>query len=432
LKEIVQPLGDIKFAIGGGNICGDRPYREVKLYEMFDFIVATYAEEAFIHILDLLSGKITESNFRGEKKDSYYYLSDKKFKFDTNNLRTVWLPEDNIKSYSGLPIEISRGCIFDCSFCTYTLKGKKKFDYFRREDELVEEFKYNYEQFGVTRYQFVDDTYNDSREKINMLDRVISRLDFNIEFGAYIKPELLVAFPEHQKQLVDQGLRMANLGVESFSEESRRAFKKGKGVENLLNALKQMWEYSISVDKEVDNIVGMIIGGPGESVEDTHKTFEFLKDAEYVHNVMIQPLAFHVPKSTSGENLNELTLNAEKYGYTLKEVKGEIGYRWEGKYMNKRTAVELAEKYSLECNTNKRITDMGAYLFFPFMLGDKCLEFYKNKKSLDDFSLMFNKNWLEDAKGKEVDTVSKTTTIGVAPEKKASTKKGRTGATSTA
>ena len=60
-----------------------------------------------------------------------------------------------------LPLEVARGCIFKCNFCSFPLNGKGKgeairdFSYIR--DELIE----NYELYGIEDYWLTDDTFND-------------------------------------------------------------------------------------------------------------------------------------------------------------------------------------------------------------------------------------------------------------------------------
>lgn len=89
--------------------------------------------------------------------------------FDFNNSQIVWDESDCIRPGEALPIEISRGCIFNCSFCSYPLNGKKKLDFIKKPEVLIEEFTRNYEKFGTTQYIYSDDTHNDSVEKLEML-----------------------------------------------------------------------------------------------------------------------------------------------------------------------------------------------------------------------------------------------------------------------
>jgi len=411
-KKHAQKINaDIKFVVGGARVSSKYPFGNgfEESAKVNDFYVSSFAEEAFIHILDYLSKKVPFC--RGEKYEEFeekYFLSDKIFKFETKNLRTVWLPEDNIKSYQGVPIEISRGCIFNCSFCQFPLRGKTKFDYFRRAEELYEEFTYNYENFGITRYVFVDDTYNDSREKIDMMSEVISKLNFDIEFGSYIKPELLVSFPEHQKQLIDQGLRFSSLGIESFNEESRKVYKKGKNLESILEALENMWKYSVSVDKEIEHQFLMIIGGPGDTVESVLESYEYIKNAKYIVSVHYTVLGLVYGENNLSTDPSSIETNPEKYGYKVyPPQKDGFSLCWESKYMDRQMANKLYKNIIADQNNWNRPSGFTYFVMFAKMLSESSFnEMYKNKDyNFKDFILSADLEWSKKAKNQEIEVI---------------------------
>ena len=334
IHKIKSKFPSLKLILGGGVINTKTYYRynfEFKISpEEFDFIVYGFAEKAFIKILDYLSGK--SSSLATEQLAEYpdtYFVNGKKYGFDIDNLRTVWLPEDAIDKHDFLPIEISRGCIFKCSFCSFELNGKSKFDYFRRVDEIEQEFRHNYEMFGVTEYAFLDDTYNDSREKINLINEVLERLDFDINYCCYIKPELLVSFPEHTQILVDQGLHSADFGVESFHPEARKAYTKGKNLDEMLYSMEKMWYNS---GKKIKNRFFIIAGSPHEPIESTLKTVDFARDAEWIHNVGLNPLRIAKYNPAEDFNFSKIDINPGKYGYEVLGDTDDISVNWKNEH----------------------------------------------------------------------------------------------------
>jgi len=79
-------------------------------------------------------------------------------KFDIVNLAHRFDNTDAILENEALPIELGRGCIFKCKFCSHHNLGKSKFTYQRNFNNIVDEIRYNYENFGTTKYMFLDDT----------------------------------------------------------------------------------------------------------------------------------------------------------------------------------------------------------------------------------------------------------------------------------
>lgn len=356
IEKIKSKYPSLKLVLGGGMI-NTKTYHKFNLNfkvtpEHFDYVVYGFAEKAFIKLLDYLSNK--SSDLVTEQILEYpntYFINGKKYGFEIDNLRTVWLPEDIIDQHDYLPIEISRGCIFKCAFCSFELNGKKKFDYFRRIEEIEQELRYNYENFGVTEYAFLDDTYNDSREKINLMNEVLSRLDFKISFACYLKPELLVSFPEHVDMLVKQGIKSGEFGVESFHPEARKAFGKGKNLDAMLNAIESMWERS---GRKLRTRFFLITGGPHEPVESSLSTLEFCKNAEWIHNVSFNPLKIAKHDLNEEYNYSLIDQNPEKYGYTIPKTNSEDALHWTNEHTSYLELMDLQNTMQLEIDKWRR------------------------------------------------------------------------------
>ena len=75
-------------------------------------------------------------------------------------------------------------------------KNQKDNKYLRSEQSVYDELKNNYENFGVTKYNMLCDTFNETTEKIEMLCRVRDKLKINIKFSSYLRIDLLHAHKE--------------------------------------------------------------------------------------------------------------------------------------------------------------------------------------------------------------------------------------------
>ena len=279
-----------------------------------DYVVSGYADNSVLALMDCITDK--SNNLIIQKSnacDMPLINSNKDYKdIDIDNIYTVWKKEDHILPHEPLPIEIARGCIFKCAFCAYPLNGKKKFDYIRTVDSLVQEFQYNYENFGTIHYDFMDDTYNDSEFKLNLLDDVFRQLNFKITFCTYIKPELLVNWPHHVDQLHEQGFQGATMGIESLNPKTRAAIQKGKNIDKILKGCSELSQFSY-------NQSSLIFGLPHESIKSIRSGVQQQLDSKIFNRLSIKALGIYHPEYTT-ESIKSKSLidqNPGKYGYDI-------------------------------------------------------------------------------------------------------------------
>lgn len=224
-----------------------------------------------------------------------------------------WHESDHIAVHESLPIEIARGCIFSCSFCSYPLNGKKKLDYIRHADSLVEELTRNYDLFGTTQYVYADDTHNDSMHKLEYLyENVYSRLPFKIGFYTYLRLDLLAAHPDSIPLLKESGLRGAFFGIESLNYESAKAIGKGIRPERALETLDRVRE---TWGSDVKTSAGFIVGLPHETPETVSWLGTITQPSFPLDCVHIYPL--YISKSTSKFWKSDLEKDPESFGYSF-------------------------------------------------------------------------------------------------------------------
>lgn len=230
---------------------------------------------------------------------------------------------DFIKSNDFLAIEISRGCIFKCKFCAYPLNGKKKGEWIKKAEVLREEFTRNYEQWGVNKYVYADDTHNESTEKLLYLyDNVYSKLNFPIEFSTYLRLDLLARFPEQILLLKKSGLKSAVFGIETLNHDSAKAIGKGwNPAEQIqfVRALKKRFWNDILITS------GFILGLP----HDTHEYFDYFEkwlfsDDNPLDSWNLSPLEIMAKDRVEKFWKSEFELDPEKYGYRF--IENEEGW----------------------------------------------------------------------------------------------------------
>ena len=343
IKDFVREINPkCKFVLGGPDAKDNHYARD------YDYVVLGYAERSIINLAEHLSKGVplnkTRKSIFGPKIIEDILAEG--YEFSTGTMS--YTESDIILPGETLSIEISRGCIFKCLFCGFPMNGKKKNDYIKNEELLFQEFLTNYEQYGVTRYLFCDDTLNDSEEKISMILRVSKRLPFQLEYWAFTRLDLFGAYPHTIDMLYESGLRAMYCGIETLDETASKLIGKGavrsKAVQTL-NYIKSKYGDSISINGS------FIFGLPGESIASMKSTAEMIVSGEIaIDQWNVYPLLLF--ENTTGDLFSsELNANYGKYGYKSNGSENNVIF-WESKITSFLECQDLANDTNARCNAS--------------------------------------------------------------------------------
>ena len=310
IKQLIKTANpNCKIVLGGPNAT-DHVYTND-----FDFVVAGYAEISIVNLAKhLLNPSVTLEKSYKSIHGPVIVNDSKAEGFDFVESDTVYHNDDVVLPGETLVLEIARGCIFSCAFCSYPLNGKKKLDYIRSKERIRDELMRNYQKFRVTRYIFSDDTFNDSPEKCQMIYEISKTLPFKLEWWAYLRLDLLRAHPQTIEWLIEGGLRSAFFGIETLHPQAGTAIGKGGGRDQLFSVVQQIKE-------KYGNLVSLhgsfIFGLPHEDIDSMKKTGDFLlSDQNPLDTWNIQPLTIRPSNKTySNDFLSDIDKNFSKYGY---------------------------------------------------------------------------------------------------------------------
>ena len=300
IKKIKNKFPNLKIIAGGASsyLVQDDP--------LFDAVIHGYGEVAVVNYLKNIKEKKKVLHPKLNNVDNINGAIDH---FDIETLNHFWAKEDCVLDNETLPIEISRGCIFKCSFCSYPLNGKKKFDYLRDPELIRDELIFNYENYGTTNYFFSDDTFNDSTIKVEQLHKIFTSLPFKIKFVTYLRIDLLHAHREQIDMLYEMGLGTAFFGIETFDHNAAKSIGKGMHPDKVKDMLLELYYDKWKTD--VSFTCSLIVGLPGETKESVYQSFEWMKDKPF--NDTWLPLRLGVGTYWK----SEFETNYEKYGYKL-------------------------------------------------------------------------------------------------------------------
>jgi hypothetical protein len=314
----------VKFVLGGAR---STLGRIGQFSPLIDYCIEGYADNSVLRFSNWLSGKGDKppTTINGDGTQSI--TNDHKATgFDYENFLFRWDDNDLVNPGETLPMEIARGCMFNCAFCSYPLNGRRKMDYLKNPEVLRAQFIDNYERFGTTNYFFLDDTFNDSVEKLQILhDEVFAKLPFRVSFGAFMRLDLVNAHRETIPLLRDMGLTGAFLGIESLTYESNKSIGKGISREKIIEILH------ILLKEWPDTILDgqFIMGLPHDSEESIREWLDLLLTPDFpLHAAKIEPLHLDSRKAQTGALwVSQFESNPEKYGYTFDLSKGSMHWR---------------------------------------------------------------------------------------------------------
>jgi radical SAM superfamily enzyme YgiQ (UPF0313 family) len=316
LKRIKLEYPQIKIVLGG--------YQSESFpsYGIIDATVMSYTgstEEIFLEYLEhLILGTPpphSEILLQSGNKNRPFYNRALNVIYNIENDDFKFTKQDCILPGEPLPLDISRGCIFACKFCQYQHIGKKKYDYVRGMELIEQEILNNYELSGTTSYYLLDDTFNDTQQKLEEFLAMTKRLPFKLSYTAYIRGDLVHRFPETPFILKDSGLFGAYFGLESLHPDASKLIGKawsGKHARSFIPELcHNIWNDEVLVH------TNFIVGLTHDTPENIYDTAQWYLDNN-MHSIVFERLGLWGTKDTGRFQIrSEFDRNSEKYGYTL-------------------------------------------------------------------------------------------------------------------
>ncbi len=253
------------------------------------------------------------------------------------------LETDAYRNLSITPMMTSRGCPYDCCFCSVTSMFGHKFRW-RSTERVLEELRINREQGGDWVF-FYDDIFNANRTRTKKLLQAMIENDLAPPWTAQVRVEV-AKDPELMELMRRSHCHTLYIGFESINPATLKAYNKKQSLEDIERCIKTLHKNRIRIH-------GMFVLGSDEDTTDTiHETVKFAKktDLETIQFLILTPLpgtkqfqdferqgriishdwslydAHHVvfePKRMSYYELQNETLRATKEFYSY----GQIGRR---------------------------------------------------------------------------------------------------------
>ncbi len=256
-KEIKKERKEILTILGGPHVFWFT--REIlKNLPWIDFIVKGEGELAFLKIIDKLKNHhlhqgriIFEPYLKDIRNLPYPDFSD--FYFEKY-------------IYGAIPVSMSRGCVYNCSFC----HEKRFWKTYRSKniDVVINEIESDLERYNFDSFLFCDSLINGNKKLLERFcEKIISK-----EIGIYWSAHASIRKMDKEllKKMRKSGCGCLLYGIESGSQKVLNKMHKGTFVSEIENILK------FTMDMDIWPLTYWLIGYPGEEIYDIRKTKDFI------------------------------------------------------------------------------------------------------------------------------------------------------------
>ena len=322
-----------------------------------DYVCLGYSEASIVNLVDhLVHGKELQHahrNLWGVTVIDDRFAAE--YSFSTEDME--WSATD-VVNHKVLPIEIGRGCVFNCKFCSFPMNGKKTLDFVKHADLIRQELQHNYTKFGITKYLIVDDTFNDHEQKLDMIHDVILSLDFQPTFWAYTRLDLLHTRPDTIQQLYEIGLRSMFFGIESLNPPSAKFIGKGFNFNRSVETIRHIRSHYPDIQMHGSFIVGL----PYETESQVYDTFRRLITQDIpLHSWIFRPL--RIQEASSQLFASDIERKYTDYGYVkIGNVYSGI-VDWTSPWMSFKTAADLSDQLMHQSRSSEFFHLEGQMMF---------------------------------------------------------------------
>lgn len=259
-KKVVAQCNEIGAkVVAGGPMC-TCSYEEIEGVDHFVLNEAEITLPQFVH--DLMDGK-----------PKRVYSSDE-FPDIQNTPIPMWGLLD-AKKYSSMDLQYSRGCPYDCEFCSITaMYGRKP--RLKSPDQFIGELDSLYSTGWRGAVFIVDDNFIGNRKvlKEELLPALVSWAELHDHPFEYITEASIELSDDDElmKLMVDAGFRMVFVGIETPEEASLKECSKNQNQRrDMLKSVRIMQRHGLNI------LGGFIVGFDHDSPETFNNQIQFIQ-----------------------------------------------------------------------------------------------------------------------------------------------------------
>lgn len=160
----------------------------------------------------------------------------------------------------------SRGCPFNCIFCSDKSRLGRMFRY-RSPDNIIKEIKFLINNHGIKEILFYDDTFTVNRNRIIELCKKILAENIKVSWECRTRVDLV------DKELIElmkkSGCYRIRYGIEAGNQRILNVLKKGITLEQAEKAIR------ITKEAGIETVTYFMMGSPCETIETINNSINF-------------------------------------------------------------------------------------------------------------------------------------------------------------
>lgn len=213
----------------------------------------------------------------------------------------------------GIPISVSRGCNFHCSFCAETVYWRQLRT--RSVDSVIAEIKHQKEQYKLNRFMICSSSLNTDKGWLDTFCERIIDEKLNIRFCSFLKP-----VPSLDKAIIEKlakaGLVSTYLGTETFSQRLLNITRKGTRVDSIIDIVSPL------IKNDIDTEISLMVGFPLETNDDIRLNIAFIKKCHRILDKKhIEHLRWVIVNEVRLEPYSDMSVNPARYNINIVRAK---------------------------------------------------------------------------------------------------------------
>lgn len=320
LKEVRKKY-PLKKIVAGGIVAG---CFNTRFDELIDCTIFNEGEEAFVRFI---KNQSEAAKIQSDSMSSKFDISRRVLSLDKTLVDSYRIIPKQYELHNDLfrtpiiPYSFSKGCNFNCTFCSYTLAPEKPRHL--SPEKIVDDLKKLKADVGYRYFYFLNPHLSISKDFINELcDHMIdSKLD--ILWSDSIKPVRYLSQNTYYK-LREAGCVKLSFGIEAGAERIMKLMNKGHTISDCENSLKFAHKAGIW------NLINIIAGFPTENEDDFNELLGFVRrNMEFIDMHEIQSYYLsdsyirNHPEEFNIKVRSDEQMDSDPGGYVYDEISGK-------------------------------------------------------------------------------------------------------------
>ncbi len=248
-----------------------------------DYVVRNEGEYAFQSLVRYLAGSIPFDEVRGvsymdgnvrRRTPNAAFIADlDSLPFPARDLLSLRLYKEKMNGRPMTTLTTSRGCPFNCEFCSASQFSGVKWRA-RSVENVIAEVEVLYEKYGYRALSFVDDNFTLDPTRAIAISEEIIRRRWDLVWAAMTRVDTIVKHPEMVQAMARSGFSWTFIGFESGTQETLDQYGKKATIGEALKAMEILKTNMVQVTG------AFILGELHETPQMVRQTIDFAKQLD--------------------------------------------------------------------------------------------------------------------------------------------------------